>query len=1165
MPRSLQAGCKYLPMNKKLFAHFALRRRRAAFGACLAASLLAAGARGPLCRAARAQSARAQSAELERSFASPPEGARPWVYWYFMDGNVTREGLHADLEAMKAAGIGGAIYLEVGIGIPRGPVAFMSPEWQRLFAYAVGEAKRLGLQIALGSGPGWAGSGGPWVEPGSSMQHLVSSEVSAVGPARFEAVLPRPQPRAPFFGEGTLTPELRQKWLGFYRDEAVLAFPSPEGNARLADADHKALYYRAPYSSTPGTPPRLDAPADFDSTPATQAIAAGKVVVLTDKLGTDGRLSWDVPPGKWTIMRFGRTSTGQTSRPAPAPGLGFESDKFSRAALDGHLEAYTGVLFKQLGPNFRDAGGGLTMLHFDSWEMGSQNWSPGFRAEFIKRRGYDPLPLLPAMTGYIVGSVERSERFLWDLRQTASELVIENHAQRLKEYAHQHGMTFSLEPYDMNPAGDLDLGAVADLPMGEFWSRGYGFESEFSCFEAVSVGHTNGRRVIGAESFTADSRDAWLQHPASMKAQLDWALCAGINKFVIHRFQHQPEEGKLPGMTMGPYGVHWERTQTWWDMVPAFHKYMARASEMLRQGLPVADILYLTPEGAPQVFTPPSDALTSGLPDRKGYSFDGCSPRTLIERAAVRSNRIVFPDGMSYRVLVLPQWETMTPQLLRKITQLAQDGATIVGSPPRKSPSLSNFPACDAQVRGLAARLWGQQPARKFGKGRVLRAVAEPGTPLNDARWIWFAEGNPAGSAPVATRYFRTRIEVEPGRAVRSAMASMTADNSFELFVNGHSAGSGDDFHQAQAIDIARWLVPGANEIRVTAANTGEAPNPAGLIGSIRVAYADGGAKAWSTSTSWSAAQSFDGPWSAALELGAPGMGPWNLAAQKPPLYQSYAATASLLRGMGVAPDFSAGAPLRSIHRRLSEGDLYFVANTQAQPVETVATFRASGHQPEWWNPLSGERRGLTSYASANGLTRLPLRLGAYESGFVVFAKPRPKHLAAQPNFPPFQTLLTLAGPWAVAFDPRWGGPPSITFPTLDDWSQRPEDGIKYYSGKAMYATAFDAPARAQLSTTRCSLSLGSVKNLASVRLNGHELGVLWCEPWRVAIPNGLLKPSGNRLEVTVANLWVNRLIGDAGKPPEQQLTSTTFRPFKPNSPLQPSGLLGPVVLQAGG
>lgn len=1105
---------------------------------------------------------------LEQRFLAPPDTARPWVYWYFMDGNITREGIHADLEAMQKAGIGGAIYLEVGIGIPRGPVAFMSAEWQELFAYTISEAKRLGIEIALGTGPGWTGSGGPWVKPELSMQHLVASETSVSGPTHFDGVLPRPQPRIPTFGDKNLTPELREKWLGFYQDESVLAFPTPEGKARIAGTDQKALYYRAPYSSSTGTPPRIPAPADFPSVPTAQAIAPDKIVVLSEKLGADGRLSWDVPPGNWTIMRFGRTPTGITTRPAPVPGLGFESDKFSRAAVDEHLNSYQTTLFKQLGPNLQTANGGLTMLHFDSWEMGSQNWSPAFKQEFIKRRGYDPTPFLPAMIGYVVGNVERSERFLWDLRQTGSDLVIENHALRLKEYAHAHGMTFSVEPYDLNPFGDLDLGATADLPMGEFWSRGFGFSTEYSVFEAVSIGHTNGKNVIGAESFTANGNDYWLQYPGAMKAQLDWALCAGLNKFDIHTYQHQPDVNRFPGMTMGQHGVHWERTETWWDMVPAFHQYIARTSEMLRQGLPVADILYLTPEGVPQVFTPPADALTADLPDRKGYSFDGCSPKNLIASAKVKDGQITFPGGMSYRILVLPQWETMTPQLLQKISELVKNGATIVGAPPQKSPSLTNYPAADAEVRALAAQLWNDAPERKIGKGRVIRASVEADSPLDDAKWIWYAEGNPAATspaatAPAATRYFRTHLEIEPGRAVQAATASLTADNSCELFVNGQRVGGGDDFRQIKTFDIARNLRPGNNEIRVVANNgdNGAAPNPAGLIAAIQIKYAGGEQKSVISGASWEAAQTADGPWSAAQELGAAGMKPWNLELKKAPLYQPYAATASLLRGMGVAPDFAAGAPMRAIHRRLNDGELYFVANASANPIETVANFRVACLAPQWWNPVSGEMRVLTDYASKNGLTSLPMRLAPNESGFVIFRKSGAERGPVQANFPLPQTLVTLSNPWDVSFDPRWGGPANITFPALTDWTQRPEEGIKFYSGKATYKTSFDAPATLQ-PLARISLSLGSVKNLASVRLNGQDLGIVWCEPWRVAVPAGLLKPTANQLEITVANLWTNRLIGDRGKPANQRFTSTTFADPKETLPLQPSGLLGPVALE---
>ena len=373
------------------------------------------------------------------------------------------------------------------------------------------------------------------------------------------------------------------------------------------------------------------------------------------------------------------------------------------------------------------------MLHIDSWEMGAQNWTAAFREEFRRRRGYDLLPYLPAMTGRVVGSNEISERFLWDLRQTANELVIENHAERLKELGRRNGFGLSIEPYDMTPCADLSLGAVADVPMGEFWL--YGFNTFHSVIEAVSIAHTGGRPVVAAESFTSADTEKWQAHPGSIKALGDWALAAGINRIVFHRYQHQPWLDRSPGMTMGPYGVHWERTQTWWDMVPAYHTYLSRCQFMLRRGLPVADVFYLAAEGAPHVFRAPASATRGTPPDRLGYNFDGCAPETLLARVSVEDGRLVLPDGMSYRVLVLPERETMTPALLRRIKGLLEAGATVIGPRPRKSPGLSGYPDCDAEVERLASEVWGdcdgsRVTEHKFGRGRV----------------IW--EKRPAGAAP---------------------------------------------------------------------------------------------------------------------------------------------------------------------------------------------------------------------------------------------------------------------------------------------------------------------------------------------------------------------------------------------------------------------------------
>jgi hypothetical protein len=943
-----------------------------------------------------------------------------------------------------------------------------------------------------------------------------------------------------------------------------LAFPTPQGQARLADADEKALYYRAPYSSQPGVKPSL-APAT-NYVPLGACVSQDRVTDVTDKMDASGRLAWDVPPGRWTILRFGRTLTGQTTRPAPAPGLGLETDKFSGAAIDAHLAAFTDKLLAAGGAK-RRPGRGLTTLHFDSWEMSSQNGSETFLAEFSKRRGYDPLRFLPALTGRVVGSVEVTERFLWDVRQTANELVVEKHVGRIRDYAHKNGLLFSSEPYDMNPCSDLELGSVADVPMCEFWSKGYGFKSEFSCFESVSIAHTLGRNVVGAEAFTAAPGEDWRQHPASMKAQGDWALCCGINRFTFHRFQHQPRLDQWPGMTMGPYGVYWDRTQTWWGLVGAYHTYLARCQELLRQGLPVADILYLVPEGAPQVFRPPSSATEGDLPDRRGYSFDGCAPNALLKRAKVKKGRIAFPDGMSYRVLVLPRVETMTPRLLKKIAQLVDDGATVIGTLPCKSPSLSDYPQCDLDVAELVARI--QSKVRVVDDKTAEETVC--GKPLANAKWIWTPERQSAMSAPVCTRFFSRTFTLEKSAKVASARVWLTADNGFELAVNGRAVGKGNNFHQVKSFDVAAWLKPGTNLLSVTVDNGGDAPNPAGLLGSLIVRFEGGTALTVVTDREWSGLLTAQGEKCPAVELGGFDMAPWNVREPAPPLpelYPSYAATAQVLAGMGVPPDFESDGSVRYIHRAEDGAELYFIANRTEAVSDVTCRFRVTGRQPAWWDPLTGECRDLPEWKEKGGITEVPLRLESLGSGFVVFGKKAPE--VGSPasgvwrrNTAELRTVLALAGPWEVAFDPKWGGPEkAATFESLQDWTARTEDGIRHYSGTAAYRTRFDVAARQTTSDAACFLDLGAVKNMARVTLNGRALGTVWCAPWRVRIPQGVLREHGNALEVTVANLWINRLIGDAGKPQEKRFTATTRNPYKPDSPLQPSGLHGPVTVQ---
>jgi hypothetical protein len=770
-----------------------------------------------------------RSATLATGFANPPGSTRPWVYWFWMNGNETSNGITADLEAMQRVGIGGVLIMDVDQGTPKGPVRFGTPEWRGFFRHTCVEARRLGLQVNLNNDAGWCGSGGPWVTPEFSMQKVVWSETQVNGPLPGVQVLAQPQ-----------------AFQGFYRDVAVLAFPTPSaddvsmaswsprftsseepGGARRAieGASWTAFVLSSP---APGKPawlqvefpqpytarqlsltmglsgdqichgllqasedgrdfqnvhefaaekrklildfpavtaryfrllfrhqhpdlqevvisdlelsPRLriahmdgkacfshlqaypgpnefPGRADYPPAPKGSALPRGEVLDLSPLLTADNRLAWDVPPGRWTVLRIGHTSTGTDNHPAPAEGLGLECDKLRKEGVQAVFEGFVGKIardVKSIAP------GTLVSAHVDSWEVDSQNWTENLRAEFRRRRGYELLKFLPVLTGRVIDSFEVSERFLWDFRQTIADLLAENYSGELRRLANRQGLRFSLEGYDA-PCDDLTYASKADVPMAEFWTWPP-FEMDYTCAEMASVAHVYGKPIAAVEAFTATATERWLAHPFLVKPYADWAFCEGLNQLVIHRYAMQPwiDPSRSPGLSMGPFGLHYERTQTWWDQSGPWHEYLSRCQFLLQQGRYVADFCYLTPENVPQHWKVPFESRA-----RVGYDFDVCSPGALVERISVKHGRLVLPDGMNYRLLVLPESETMTPRLLKKVWELVKAGATVLGHRPLKSPSLSDYPNCDAEVVRLADDLWGKGESshagiRPFGKGRVL-------------------------------------------------------------------------------------------------------------------------------------------------------------------------------------------------------------------------------------------------------------------------------------------------------------------------------------------------------------------------------------------------------------------------------------------------------------
>ncbi|MDR2673955.1 MAG: hypothetical protein LBC18_03575 [Opitutaceae bacterium] len=447
---------------------------------------------------------------------------------------------------------------------------------------------------------------------------------------------------------------------------------------------------------------QADMPAPAAGAPA-PAVAPQTVRDITRHMDAGGRLRWDAPPGAWTILRIGHTGTGQTNISASEAGQGLETDKFSREATEFHFNT---VIGRVLADAAADGGGGrLAGVLIDSYEAGMQNWTASFPEEFRRRAGYDIRPHLPAMLGRVVGGIAESGRFLHDVRRVQADLMAENYYGRMAELCRAQGLVFAAEGYGQGVFDELDATGLPDVPMGEFWMR-TPWSPNRTAKMAASAAHVYGRPVVAAEAFTGEEETSrWLEYPYAMKALGDDMFASGINQFVFHRYVHQPHPDAAPGMTMGPFGFFFERTNTWFGQSSGWLAYLSRCQHMLRQGAPAADVLYFTGERPPdssQFFIPAPPP---------GYDYDLVSAKVLLERVTVKDGLLTLPEGGAYRMLVLPAGlKAMTPELARKLLEFARRGAVIIGPAPEGSPSLRGQPESDREVRRIAAELRGAGP-----------------------------------------------------------------------------------------------------------------------------------------------------------------------------------------------------------------------------------------------------------------------------------------------------------------------------------------------------------------------------------------------------------------------------------------------------------------------
>lgn len=1061
-------------------------------------------AAGKLADTTHTKAARTNFRQIEKNFVHIPNSVQTSVYWYWISGNISKDGVIRDLESMKKVGINRAFIGNIGLSdVPYGKVKLFSAEWWDIMHAALKTATRLNIEIGIFNSPGWSQSGGPWVKPGQAMRYLASSQKVITGPQTINQKLAQPQKdfqdvrviaypapadygtdiseaKADFTTTGpedvsSLTDHNEQtgiklknkqafsldisaqqpctvRSLTIVPDHKAMSFDgdvqvnnngtyqtikhftvdrsnpalnvgfSPYGPAAISIPPTTATQYRIIFTNVSGeagitelklssapvvesyiekteakmwqTPyPYWDA-YQWERQPVVDdkkyVIDPARVIDISKYMAADGTLKWKVPVGKWIIERTGMTPTQVQNSPAPPEATGLEADKMSKKHIKAHFDAYLGEILRRIPAADRKT---FKVTVEDSYETGGQNWTDGLIQSFKTVYGYDPTPYIPVMQGKVVGSEDQSDRFLWDLRRFVADNVAYQYVAGLREVSHQHGLHTWLENYGHwgFPGEFLQYGGQSDEVGGEFWSEGTLGNIENRA--ASSSAHIYGKTKVSAESFTCAGA-SFSRYPAMMKQRADRFFTEGINNTLMHVYIEQPYEDRYPGVNAW-FGNEFNRHNTWFYDMDIFLEYIKRCNMMLQQGRYVADVAYFISEDAPKMTGTQEPALP------RGYSFDYINGEVIKTRLTVKNGKLTLPGGLNYSILVLPRLETIRPELLRKIKQLVIGGAVVLGPRPLRSPSLQNFPAADAEVKKLAAELWGNIDSKTTKVNRVGKGMVIDGMGLQEA-----------------------------------------------------------------------------------------------------------------------------------------------------------------LNMLKVIPDMKTPATdsVLFIHRKVGDGSIYFVSNQTDKLINIKSDFRIIGKSPELWDPVSGSVRDLPGYKQNGATTTIPLELAPMESAFVIFKTNSTKSSSKGNNYPKPLKTIEVNAPWSVSFDGGMRGPEKpVIFKSLTDWSLNANDSVKYYSGPAWYHNSFDVTALKNGESA--FIDLGMVKGIAKVKVNGIGLGGAWTAPYKVDITKAL-KPGKNSIEIKVVNTWVNRLIGDSKLPMAERKTWTTTNPYTPESKLEESGLLGPVSVE---
>ncbi|MGE4434246.1 MAG: glycosyl hydrolase [Bacteroidales bacterium] len=1115
-----------------------------------------------------------QTNELRQQFSNPSSDYGPWVFWMWMNGNITKEGITLDLEAMHRVGISGAVLFTSNAGLPQGKVEYAGSEWMDMNKHMFAEAKRLGMKVMLHNGPGYSVTGGPWITPENSMQQVVWSETFVKGDKEIQSIkLPKPYAKKGYYEDALVVafPSLKgedkpmQKLLeritvnnqeenkellynndydtsieinipqGKKEGELFLEFNEPfEASSIMIRREHTEPPHH-PYDGLRDNPPtialeysedgitykqllsfgmpelrELNVPAsrNFNTVkvkyyrllsnkdtkltevilyatprlpdweykanynvkgnrktdltvkniPTEYIINPDKVIDLTTLLSSDGTVNWNAPDGNWTILRIGHTTTGEENAAAPWGAMGLECDKLGKRGMQAHYDGFLKRLFEEMKSFAGESFYGITV---DSWEAGTQNWTKGFEHEFYRRHQYRIAPYIAAFTGRIVGGNVTTERFLEDIRNTQGTMLAENYHKELRDLCHKHNLCFLNESYGDGPFSSLEVGKYVDIPTGEFWAHGI-YGGSHTNNQAGYLARTNGRKIVGAEAYTARPElSKFTEYPAEMKNMGDWMFTNGINRLMYHTYAHQPHPTVKPGMTMGPFGTHFNRNQTWWEQLDTYIDYVTRCQFMLQHGEFISNSSPWIPFGEE---TDP----TQQRPDFTYTATNANAVVNYIHRRLDQTDYYFVCNGKRSGESILASfnvtgkqpeiWCPETGMQYPVYNYKKEKGKTII--PLDMKPAESMFIVFN-DLSKVA-------PSWPSIKEELENQASEP---------VLYKDIYNSFST---SAWLRPDVDAIPARSY-----VIYPQSGEELYGKGHAT---------------IGLAVGQNGVRVfeQAGNRAE-----------QVLFVETKIEGWSLVN-------------VVYDNG------------KPLVY---------LNGKKIAEGTKSAY---TIHPNANE----------LAPVDPILIL----FQGEYTTPEIEK-----NILSAKEITAM------YHSG---------KPVAPLPAYA--ENIIKINTPWTISFPEDTSAAGQVTEKKLKSLHLYKDKEVKYFSGTATYTTSINLPTSYAGGGKKIMIDLGNVAFFAEISINGNRLPVLWKPPY-VCDVTAFIHDGNNSIEVKVTNLWTNRLIGDEFLPVENSYdkwgeldkfpdwyvndqpyngkrnTFVAWKQYDKHGPLTESGLMGPV------